>query len=155
MASAPASILGIDRSLSGKSWRWRGGNMDLAGSGAGAASLEHDLVTQLLLARGAPAVVVLALTQQGNQPRTAPGLQLRLAAHYGLAALDFGAWMQARVDAGEDHWAALYDGWVALPACPAGLAGFVALAAEPPDSSGGQGALANRTYFASVKAPLT
>lgn len=49
MSAAPASILGLDRSLSGRFWRWRGGNMDLGG---GAASLEHDLVTQLLLARG-------------------------------------------------------------------------------------------------------
>ena len=35
-------------SLGGKSWRWRGGNMDL-GEGGG---LETDLVTQLLLSRG-------------------------------------------------------------------------------------------------------
>lgn len=69
----------------------------------------EGLLRRLLQARGAPAVVVLALTQQGNQPRTAPDLQLRLAAHYGLAALDFGAWLQARVNAGEDRWAALYD----------------------------------------------
>lgn len=53
MASSSASILGVARSLSGKTWRWRGGNMELGG--AGAASLEHDLVTQLLLARGVPA----------------------------------------------------------------------------------------------------
>ncbi len=52
MASSSASILGVARSLSGKTWRWRGGNMELGG--AGAASLEHDLVTQLLLARGVP-----------------------------------------------------------------------------------------------------
>ncbi|MCZ8017548.1 single-stranded-DNA-specific exonuclease RecJ [Novosphingobium sp.] len=51
MASAPPSILGIDRSISGRAWRWRGGNMDLSGN---AASLDHDLVTQLLLARGVP-----------------------------------------------------------------------------------------------------
>ncbi len=49
MASAPPSILGIDRSLTGRAWRWRGGNMDLSNSHA---SLDHDLVTQLLLARG-------------------------------------------------------------------------------------------------------
>ena len=49
MASAPSSILGIDRSLTGRAWRWRGGNMDLSAS---PASLDHDLVTQLLLARG-------------------------------------------------------------------------------------------------------
>lgn len=49
MVSAPSSILGIDRSLTGRAWRWRGGNMDLSSS---PASLDHDLVTQLLLARG-------------------------------------------------------------------------------------------------------
>jgi lysophospholipase L1-like esterase len=67
------------------------------------------LLRRLLGAKKPPAVVVLALTQQGNQPRTAPELQLRLAAHYGLTALDFGRWLQARVDAGEDRWATLYD----------------------------------------------
>ncbi|MBN8483554.1 MAG: single-stranded-DNA-specific exonuclease RecJ [Sphingomonadales bacterium] len=47
--TAPAtSILGLDRSLSGRVWRWRGGNMDL-GNGA---SLNHDIVAQLLLSRG-------------------------------------------------------------------------------------------------------
>lgn len=49
MSLRPASILGIERSLSGKTWRWRGGNMDLADGGA---SLDHDIVTQLLLSRG-------------------------------------------------------------------------------------------------------
>ncbi|PLK27772.1 single-stranded-DNA-specific exonuclease RecJ [Novosphingobium sp. TH158] len=43
----PVSVSGIDRSLSGKAWRWRAGNMDL-GNGA----LGDDLVAQLLLARG-------------------------------------------------------------------------------------------------------
>lgn len=45
------SILGIGRSLGGKVWRWRGGNMDCAESGS---TLAHDLVTQLLLSRGVP-----------------------------------------------------------------------------------------------------
>jgi lysophospholipase L1-like esterase len=67
------------------------------------------LLRRLLSAKKAPAVVVLALTQQGNQPRGAVDLQLGLAAHYGLTALDFGRWMQTRVDAGQDRWAALYD----------------------------------------------
>ncbi len=49
MASRPASLFGIDRSLTGKAWRWRGGNMDLSD---GPASLEDDIVTQLLLSRG-------------------------------------------------------------------------------------------------------
>jgi single-stranded-DNA-specific exonuclease len=48
MASSPPSILGIERSLGGKGWRWRRGNMALED----ARGLEHDLVTQLLLARG-------------------------------------------------------------------------------------------------------
>ncbi len=53
MASAPASVFGIDSSLSGQAWRWRGGNMDLgAGAGDGPAGLEQDIVTQLLLSRG-------------------------------------------------------------------------------------------------------
>ena len=47
---AAPSILGIDRSLSGKTWRWRGGNMDLGG----AIGLEHDIVAQLLMSRGVP-----------------------------------------------------------------------------------------------------
>ncbi|GGN45575.1 single-stranded-DNA-specific exonuclease RecJ [Novosphingobium indicum] len=49
MASRPASLFGIDHSLTGKAWRWRGGNMDLSD---GPASLEDDIVTQLLLSRG-------------------------------------------------------------------------------------------------------
>ena len=55
MASRPASLFGIERSLGGRQWRWRCGNMDLRGTepddGAG-GNLGDDLVTQLLLARG-------------------------------------------------------------------------------------------------------
>ena len=51
MTATSLSILGLDRSISGRTWRWRGGNMDM-GSGA---SLDHDLVTQLLLSRGVAA----------------------------------------------------------------------------------------------------
>jgi single-stranded-DNA-specific exonuclease len=51
MASRSALTFGIESSLSGKSWRWRGGNMDL---GEAAGGLEHDIVTQLLLSRGVP-----------------------------------------------------------------------------------------------------
>ncbi|TCM22245.1 exonuclease RecJ [Novosphingobium sp. PhB165] len=55
MASRPASVFGIDRSLSGKSWRWRGGNMDLSEPGSGfGGGLGDDIVTQLLLSRGVP-----------------------------------------------------------------------------------------------------
>jgi len=52
MASRPASLFGIERSLTGRQWRWRGGNMDLADSAPG--GLEQDIVTQLLLSRGVP-----------------------------------------------------------------------------------------------------
>lgn len=48
MTSSDSSILGLTRSLAGRAWRWRGGNMDLGGG----ASLDHDIVTQLLLSRG-------------------------------------------------------------------------------------------------------
>ena len=51
MTATSASILGLYRSISGRTWRWRGGNMDL-GNGA---NLDHDLVTQLLLSRGVAA----------------------------------------------------------------------------------------------------
>ncbi len=55
MASHAPSVFGIDRSLSGRAWRWRRGNMDI-GDGAGApGGLESDLVDQLLLARGVAA----------------------------------------------------------------------------------------------------
>lgn len=67
------------------------------------------ILRKLLTNKKPPAVVVLGLTQQGNQPRDATDIQLKLAAHYSLASLDFGRWMQARVDAGQDSWAALYD----------------------------------------------
>ncbi len=49
MASRDTSILGIETSFSGKSWRWRGGNMDV---GAAPESMQDDIVTQLLLSRG-------------------------------------------------------------------------------------------------------
>jgi len=49
MASRHTSILGVENSISGKNWRWRGGNMDLGGN---AADLQDDIVTQLLLSRG-------------------------------------------------------------------------------------------------------
>ena len=48
MTATSQSVLGLGRSISGRIWRWRGGNMDL-GNGS---SLDHDLVTQLLLSRG-------------------------------------------------------------------------------------------------------
>ncbi len=43
------AVLGIEHSLSGKAWRWRGGNMEIA---AGIGGLENDITTQLLLSRG-------------------------------------------------------------------------------------------------------
>lgn len=39
-----------ESSLSGKAWRWRGGNMDMAQTASG--GLSDDIITQLLLARG-------------------------------------------------------------------------------------------------------
>jgi len=44
-----APVFGVTRSLSGKAWHWRGGNMDVRCEAAG---LENDIVTQLLLSRG-------------------------------------------------------------------------------------------------------
>lgn len=58
MHTPSVAALGVEQSLSGKRWRWRGGNMALGNhvSGAnGGATLEHDIVTQLLLARGVAA----------------------------------------------------------------------------------------------------
>ncbi|WP_340587816.1 single-stranded-DNA-specific exonuclease RecJ [Erythrobacter alti] len=43
------AVLGVEKSLSGKTWRWRGGNMEL---GPGIGGLEEDITTQLLLSRG-------------------------------------------------------------------------------------------------------
>lgn len=50
MSTRALSILGLGPSLTGKTWRWRGGNMALDGDQA--ADLSADLVTQLLLSRG-------------------------------------------------------------------------------------------------------
>ena len=52
MASQALShVFGVAHSLTGKAWRWRGGNMQLAdGAGSGL-----DILDQLLIARGAPA----------------------------------------------------------------------------------------------------
>jgi len=50
-ADAPP-VLGIARSLTGQPWHWRGGSADFAS--AGNAFQPDDLVTQLLLSRGAP-----------------------------------------------------------------------------------------------------
>ena len=46
-------VLGIGRSLSGRAWRWRGGNCGEVDGSPSAGGLD-DLVTQLLLARGVP-----------------------------------------------------------------------------------------------------
>jgi single-stranded-DNA-specific exonuclease len=43
------AAFGVENSLSGKAWRWRGGNMALEG---GVDGLSHDIVDQLLLGRG-------------------------------------------------------------------------------------------------------
>jgi single-stranded-DNA-specific exonuclease len=52
MNSLSQSVLGVERSLSGKTWRWRGGNMDLSGASAQGLGGLDDIVTQLLLSRG-------------------------------------------------------------------------------------------------------
>ncbi|MHA6333681.1 single-stranded-DNA-specific exonuclease RecJ [Qipengyuania sp. CAU 1752] len=50
MASRSLShVCGVSQSLSGRAWRWRGGNMELQ---SGAIGLEDNIVTQLLLSRG-------------------------------------------------------------------------------------------------------
>ena len=49
MSFSAASVFGIESSLGGHAWRWRRGNMDIAGVAGG---LDTDIVDQLLLARG-------------------------------------------------------------------------------------------------------
>lgn len=60
MATRPA-VFGVEASLSGKAWRWRGGNMELEAGGG----LDHDIVDQLLMGRGI-AREELALHRQPN-----------------------------------------------------------------------------------------
>ncbi|MEP6504439.1 MAG: GDSL-type esterase/lipase family protein [Betaproteobacteria bacterium] len=69
----------------------------------------EGVLRQLLSMARPPAVVALALPQRGDEARDAVEPQLRLAAHYGLTAIDFGRWMQHRVDAGQAQWETLYD----------------------------------------------
>ena len=53
MASRSLStVFGVDSSLSGKAWRWRGGNMDVGNLDDGTSGALDDVVTQLLLSRG-------------------------------------------------------------------------------------------------------
>jgi single-stranded-DNA-specific exonuclease len=48
-----APVLGVAVSLSGKAWRWRGGNMELDEAQAGGPhGLNHAILDQLLLTRG-------------------------------------------------------------------------------------------------------
>jgi len=48
-----APVLGVTTSLSGKAWRWRGGNMELGDSDFGQAhGLDRTILDQLLLTRG-------------------------------------------------------------------------------------------------------
>ncbi|MFN4019041.1 MAG: single-stranded-DNA-specific exonuclease RecJ [Erythrobacter sp.] len=49
-AAPHAHVLGVTASLSGKAWRWRGGNMELGT--ASAQGLDHAILDQLLLTRG-------------------------------------------------------------------------------------------------------
>jgi len=62
------------------------------------------LLRRILSSPSHPAVLVLALTQARNQARDAVGIQLQLAHHYGLTALDFGTWADTH-----GGWAGLYD----------------------------------------------
>ncbi|WP_246027265.1 single-stranded-DNA-specific exonuclease RecJ [Novosphingobium umbonatum] len=48
------ALIGAAHSLTGRQWRWRAGNMDMAAQGGFSASLSDNLVTQILLARGVP-----------------------------------------------------------------------------------------------------
>jgi single-stranded-DNA-specific exonuclease len=60
MASAPlpsspalSAVLGVTASLSGRAWRWRGGNMELSeGHDASMLGLDRTILDQLLLTRG-------------------------------------------------------------------------------------------------------
>ncbi len=50
-----APVLGVTVSLSGKAWRWRGGNMELGDGGdasGGPSGLDRSILDQLLLTRG-------------------------------------------------------------------------------------------------------
>ncbi|XHS80480.1 GDSL-type esterase/lipase family protein [Burkholderiaceae bacterium UC74_6] len=62
------------------------------------------LLRRIMNSPSHPAVLVLALTQARNQTRDAVEIQLKLARHYGLTALDFGTWADAH-----GGWAGLYD----------------------------------------------
>ena len=46
-----SAVFGVTKSLSGRRWRWRSGNMELGS----AMSLENDIIAQLLIARGVEA----------------------------------------------------------------------------------------------------
>ncbi|MEK8031226.1 GDSL-type esterase/lipase family protein [Ideonella sp. DXS29W] len=82
---------------------------DLALDPAVRGSSYEALLRRLLSAPKPPAVVALLLSLQGQRDREAVEVQARLARHYGVTAVDFGRWMQQRVDAGEDRWERLYD----------------------------------------------
>lgn len=49
--SLRAPVFGVSTSLGGKSWQWRGGNMQLDGE-SGAIDLSRDILSQLLITRG-------------------------------------------------------------------------------------------------------
>ncbi|MEO6094015.1 MAG: single-stranded-DNA-specific exonuclease RecJ [Novosphingobium sp.] len=52
MTARPPTVLGVENSLSGRRWRWRGGPMDLAEAVDAQFLPQADLVAQLLLSRG-------------------------------------------------------------------------------------------------------
>ncbi|MEP0191132.1 MAG: single-stranded-DNA-specific exonuclease RecJ [Erythrobacter sp.] len=45
-------VLGINESLTGRAWQWRGGNMELDEDSGNPASLDHSILEQLLMTRG-------------------------------------------------------------------------------------------------------
>ena len=51
--SNATNVCGVERSLGGRSWRWRGGRNQHDGVGdGGVAGLGDDILTQILIARG-------------------------------------------------------------------------------------------------------
>lgn len=56
MASHSLShVLGVSKSLAGRAWQWRGGNMDLSDQEDGPIGLGSDILSQLLMTRGVAA----------------------------------------------------------------------------------------------------
>lgn len=65
----------------------------------------EGLLRQMLQAAHQPAVMTLHLTQQGGKEREATKVQMAIAAHHGLARVDFVAWVKAQAW----DWNTLHD----------------------------------------------